>query len=72
MEHIVVYGSQYGSARRYAEKLSEQTGIPAISYKDVSDLSGMKTIIYLGGLYAGGVLVWQKLCEAFPFRTDKS
>ena len=28
MEHIIVYGSQYGSTRRYAEKLSDQTGIP--------------------------------------------
>lgn len=56
MEHIIVYGSQYGSARRYAEKLSEQTGIPAVSYKQVRGLSDMKTIIYMGGLYAGGVL----------------
>lgn len=56
MEHIILYGSQYGSTRRYAVKLSEQTGIPAIRYKDAPDLSGIKTIIYLGGLYAGGVL----------------
>lgn len=28
MEHIIIYGSQYGSSRRYAEKLSEQTGHP--------------------------------------------
>lgn len=68
MEHIVVYGSQYGSARRYAEKLSEQTGIPAISYKDVSDLSGMKTIIYLGGLYAGGVLGLAKTLRGFSLQ----
>ena len=56
MKNIILYGSQYGSTRRYAEKLSEQTGIPAISYKGAPGLSGMKTIIYLGGLYAGGVL----------------
>ena len=56
MKDIILYGSQYGSTRRYAEKLSEQTGIPAISYKGAPGLSGMKTIIYLGGLYAGGVL----------------
>ena len=68
MEHIIVYGSQYGSARRYAEKLSEQTGIPAISYKDVSDLSGMKTIIYLGGLYAGGVLGLAKTLRGFSLQ----
>ena len=56
MKQIIIYGSQYGSTYRYAEKLSEQTNIPAVSYKDAPDLSGMKTIIYLGGLYAGGVL----------------
>ena len=56
MEHIIVYGSQYGSTRRYAEKLSERTGIPAFSYKDAPALSDKKTIVYLGGLYAGGIL----------------
>ncbi len=56
MECIIIYGSQYGSTRRYAEKLSAQTGIPAVSYKQAPNLSPMKTIIYMGGLYAGGVL----------------
>lgn len=56
MEHIIVYGSQYGSTRRYAEKLSEQVNIPAISYKQAVDLSNIKTLVYLGGLYTGGVL----------------
>ena len=65
MEHIIVYGSQYGSTRRYAEKLSEITGIPAASYKDAPSLSGMKTIIYLGGLYAGGILGLAKTLRDF-------
>ena len=56
MEHVIIYGSQYGSTRRYAEKLSQRTGIPAFSYKDAPPLSDKKTIVYLGGLYAGGVL----------------
>ena len=56
MKSLIVYGSQYGSTRRYAEKLSEQTGIPAVSYKDASTLSDKDIIVYLGGLYAGGVL----------------
>ena len=33
MEQIILYGSRYGSTRRYAEKLSELTGVPAFSYK---------------------------------------
>lgn len=68
MEHIIVYGSQYGSTRRYAEKLSEQTGIPAVSYKDAPALSGKKTIVYLGGLYAGGVLGLKKTLQSFVFQ----
>ena len=68
MEHIIVYGSQYGSTRRYAEKLSEQTGIPAVSYKDAPDLSDKKTIVYLGGLYAGGVLGLAKTLRGFSLQ----
>ena len=68
MEHIIVYGSQYGSTRRYAEKLSEQLNIPAVSYKLARDLSGMKTIIYLGGLYAGGVLGLAKTLRSLSAR----
>lgn len=68
MEHIIVYGSQYGSTRRYAEKLSEQTGIPAFSYKDTPALSGKKIIVYLGGLYAGGVLGLAKTLRGFSLR----
>ena len=65
MKQIIVYGSQYGSTHRYAEKLSEQTGIPAVGYKDAPSLSDMKTIIYLGSLYAGGVLGLAKTLRNF-------
>ena len=68
MEHIIIYGSRYGSTRRYAEKLSEQTGIPAISCKDAPALSDKKTIIYLGGLYAGGVLGLAKTLRSFSLQ----
>ena len=68
MEHIIVYGSQYGSTRRYAEKLSEQTGIPAFSYKDTPALSGKKIIVYLGGLYAGGILGLMKTLRGFSLQ----
>ena len=49
MEHIILYGSKYGSTRQYAEALSRQTGIPALRYQDAPNLSDKKTIIYLGG-----------------------
>lgn len=68
MKHIIVYGSRYGSTRRYAEKLSRQTGVPAVSYEDAPKLSDMKTIIYMGGLYAGGVLGLAKTLKSFSLQ----
>jgi menaquinone-dependent protoporphyrinogen IX oxidase len=55
MKQLIVYGSQYGTTKRYAEKLSELTGIPAIPYEDIQDLTPYDQIIHFGGLYAGGV-----------------
>ena len=55
MKKVIIYGSHYGTTRRYAKKLSELTGIVAINYSDVKDLSGYETVIHMGGLYAGGV-----------------
>lgn len=71
MKHIIVYGSLYGSTRRYAEKLSEQTGIPAVSYKDVPNLSDIKIIVYLGSLYAGGVLGLVKTLRHFSLQNGQ-
>ena len=68
MKHIIVYGSQYGNTRRYAEKLSQQTGIPAVDYKDAPNLSDMKTIVYMGGLYAGGVSGLAKTLRSFSLQ----
>ena len=56
MKSVILYGSRYGSARRYAQELSKQTGIPAVSYQEAPPLSKLETIVYIGALYAGGVL----------------
>ena len=56
MDQIIVYGSHYGTTRRYAQQLSERTGIPAVRFREAPTLAGMRTIVYLGGLYAGGVV----------------
>ena len=55
MNTIILYGSEYGATRRYAEKLAEQIGLPAVSYEKAGSLAGYEQIVYLGGLYAGGV-----------------
>lgn len=56
MKKLIVYGSRYGSSRLYAHKLSAETGIGAVNYEKVTDLSDIDTVIYVGGLYAGGIL----------------
>ena len=56
MNPIIIYGSCYGSTKQYAEELSKRTNIEAISFKNVKEINAYNTIIYLGGLYAGGVL----------------
>ena len=56
MNPIIIYGSCYGSTKQYAEELSKRTNIEAISFKNVKKINAYNTIIYLGGVYAGGVL----------------
>ena len=55
MNTLIIYGSQYGTARRYAEKFAEMTHFPVVSYEDIKTLTGYERIIYFGALYAGGV-----------------
>lgn len=55
MKTLIIYGSQYGSTKRYAERLADITGIEIIDYKDAKNINDYDKIIYLGALYAGGV-----------------
>lgn len=52
---IIIYGTKYGSARRYAERLSELLDVDVVDYREVGDLTQEERIIYIGSLYAGGV-----------------
>ena len=72
MESIILYGSRYGATRRYALALSEHTGIPACSYRDKPNLSDKKIIVYLGGLYAGGVLGLAKTLRHFSLQPGQT
>ena len=60
MNNIIIYGSHYGTTKQYAEELSRRTNIKAISFKEVKEINDYNNIIYLGGLYAGGVLGMSK------------
>ncbi len=64
MSDIIIYGSHYGATKRYAEELSRRTNIEARSFKTIKEINKYDTIIYLGGLYAGGVLGMAKTLKA--------
>ena len=52
---IIIYGSQHGAARRYAEGLAERTGLNAVDYKEAGSLGLYDRVIYFGAIYASGV-----------------
>ena len=60
MSNIIIYGSHYETTKQYAKELSRKTNIEAISFKNVQEINNYDNIIYLGGLYAGGVLGMSK------------
>ena len=53
---IIIYGSQYGTAKQYAEELARKTSIDLKSYEDVTDINRYDTVIYVGGLYRNAIL----------------
>ena len=57
MKGIVVYGSNYGTTRAYAQELARRTGWPAVDWQQAKNLADYEAVVYLGGLYAGGVQV---------------
>lgn len=69
MKTLIIYGSQYGTTKRYAERFAEMTGFPVISYEDINALSGYERVIYFGGLYAGGVKGLKNAVKRFSLNT---
>jgi len=57
---VIVYGSQYGTAKKYAEELGKRMDIDVVSYEKLADINQYDTVIYIGALYAGGVLGMRK------------
>ena len=66
MKKVIIYGSNYGTTKAYALKLSEMTDVPVVNYEDVKDLSGYDVVIHLGGLYAGGVKGLKNTVKLLP------
>lgn len=66
METIIIYGSCYGTAKIYAEALAEQMKCKVLSYDKVKAPDEYETIIYVGGLYAGGIMGMAKTAKKIP------
>ena len=48
MDGIIVYGSKYGTTRRYAEELSRLTSLSAIPCQEFRKLAERSIFVYLG------------------------
>ena len=68
---IIIYGSQYGTTKQYAMELSKKTNIKAESYEDIKNIDEYETIIYIGALYAGGVLGMAKTLKKISNSENK-
>jgi len=58
--NIIIYGSKYGTAEQYARELAKTIKFEIKSYENVDNIDDFNTIIYIGALYAGGVLGMKK------------
>ena len=68
---IIIYGTQYGTAKKYAEELSRRSEIACASYEEIGDVNIYDTIIYIGSLYAGGVQGMKKTMAKYDAGVDK-
>lgn len=71
MDSIIIYGSQYGTTKMYAEELSKRINVKALSFEKIDDINKYNKIIYLGGLYAGGVLGMSKTFKKLNDMTNR-
>lgn len=69
---IILYGSQYGTTKQYAEELGKRTNIEVKSYEKVENINSYDTIIYFGALYAGGVMGMRKTFNKLSSVADKN
>lgn len=70
---VVIFESKYGATRKYAEWIAEELGCPFFERKHfrAENFSHYDTIIYGGGLYAGGVSGIKLLTENRKLLEDK-
>lgn len=69
---VIIYGSHYGTTKKYADELGKRTGIEVKNYKDIDDINIYDTVIYFGALYAGGVMGMKKTLAKLSLVDDKN
>jgi stalled ribosome rescue protein Dom34 len=57
MNGIILYQSKYGATKKYADWISEETGLSCVETKKavIDDIVNYDTIILGGGIYASGI-----------------
>lgn len=70
---VVVYKTKYGSTEKYAKWISEDTGADIFKVGEIKAdaLKKYDTIVYCGGLYAGGLLGFSFIKKNYPKICDK-
>ncbi len=66
MRGIILYGSCYGTTQKYARQFARETGLPCFPCKQADEARDADTLVYFGGLYAGGVLGLSKTIRSLP------
>lgn len=61
----IIYCSNSGSAKKYAELLSEKTGMPCVDIKKRSTVSADEEIIFIGWIMAGAIQGLKEIREDF-------
>lgn len=69
----VIYESKYGYTRKYAEWIGEELSCPVFKKKAFRprDLAQYETVIYGGGLYAGGISGIKFIAKNWEFLFEK-
>lgn len=74
MKTVVIYESKYGATKQYAQWIADELSCDLFEKKDINpnELKDYTTIIYGGGLYAGGVSGINLLTKHFDSLKDKN
>lgn len=73
VDGIVIYGSKYGTTKTYATELASRLAFDCKQYNDLKkvNMEQYQTVIYGGGLYAGGILGLKEALESCNHFRDK-